>query len=325
LAKVADIPIGIGALAMVKVVIQGLSFVMNAYLTFVSNIVDGAAKAFGWVPGLGGKLKTAADAIRDFRDGATKFFDGAIDKIEEWQSGLLNMNTVVRLKGDIKDLQGKIDKAKKEMESVPKAKQAVLTAKIDQWNRQMIAATVALEKTPDRKRAILTSTINDWTNKLNTAKSQLKSVPTSKRSALLANIADLQSKVRAARAALASVRSKTVSVRVNYYGTGDAALRAKYAQGGIVSRAASGGVRDGRVWVGEQGPELVDLPSGSMVHSAGQSRAMTERAAANNGGNGTMVIQLVIGGRSLGEIMIDPLRTAVWTRGGDVQAVLGRG
>lgn len=315
---------GIGALAMVKIIIQGLSFVVNAYLSFVSTLVDGAAKAFGWVPGIGDKLKGAADAIRGFRDSAVKFFDGAIDKITEWQSGLLNMNTVVRLKGDIKDLQGKIDKAKKEMETVPKEKRAILTAKIDQWNRQMVAATVALERTPDRKRAILTSTINDWTNKLNAAKNQLKSVPTSKRSALLATIADLQSKVRAAKAAIASVQGKTVNVRVNYYGTGDAALRAKYAQGGIVSRAASGGIRDGRVWVGEQGPELVDLPSGSMVHSAGQSRAMTERAAASGGGNGMMTIQLILGTTSLGEIMIDPIRKAVWTRGGDVQAVLGR-
>jgi phage-related tail protein len=182
-----------------------------------------------------------------------------------------------------------------------------------------------LEKTPDRKKAILTSTINDWTNKLNTAKSQLKSVPTSKRSALLANIADLQSKVRAARSALASVQSKTVSVRVNYYGVGDAALRAKYAHGGIVGGAANGGIRDGMVWVGEQGPELVSLPSGSNVIGAGQSRAMAEASSRGGNDGAPMVIQLVIAGHSLGEIMIDPLRKAVWTRGGDVQAVLGRG
>lgn len=316
--------IGIGALQMVKVVVMGLKFMLSAYLTFVSSMVDLAAKAFGWVPGLGGKLKSAADAIRGFRDSATKFFDGAIDKINEWQSGLLNMNVVVRLKGDIKDLQNKIDKAKKEMESVPPEKRAKLLANIDDWNRKMIAATVALERTPDRKKAILTSTITDWTNKLNAAKNQLKSVPTSKRAALLATISDLQSKVRAARAALASVQSKSVTITAYYrkVNAGQAPAYNGYAHGGITG-AAQGGLQNGMTWVGENGPELADLPPGTNILSAGQSRAMVERSN-NSAGNGMLSIQLTIGNNTLGEIMIDPLRKAVWTRGGDVQAVLGR-
>jgi hypothetical protein len=37
---------------------------------------------------------------------------------------------------------------------------------------------------------------------------------------------------------------------------------------------ASGGPASGMTWVGEQGPELVDLPSGSNVHSAAESARM---------------------------------------------------
>jgi hypothetical protein len=37
-----------------------------------------------------------------------------------------------------------------------------------------------------------------------------------------------------------------------------------------------------------------------------------------------MVIQLNIGGTSIGEILIDPLRKSIRHRGGNVQAVLGK-
>ncbi|CAM5434853.1 hypothetical protein SGLAM104S_09027 [Streptomyces glaucescens] len=39
------------------------------------------------------------------------------------------------------------------------------------------------------------------------------------------------------------------------------------ASGGIVGAAASGGLRSNLTWVGEQGPELLDLPAGSRVWS----------------------------------------------------------
>lgn len=44
---------------------------------------------------------------------------------------------------------------------------------------------------------------------------------------------------------------------------------------------------------------------------------------AGGGGGRPIVIQLVMGGNDLGEIMIDPLRKSIRTRGGKVQAVLG--
>jgi hypothetical protein len=45
------------------------------------------------------------------------------------------------------------------------------------------------------------------------------------------------------------------------------------AHGGIVG-AASGGIRSGLTLVGEGGPELADLPPGTMVHPAGTTREM---------------------------------------------------
>jgi hypothetical protein len=98
------------------------------------------------------------------------------------------------------------------------------------------------------------------------------------------------------------------------------------AHGGIIGAQglATGGVSGARqVLVGEQGPELVDLPFGSRVRSNGDTR----RELASGGGGadqGPIVIQLRIGNRELGEVIVDPLRKAVRSRGGNVQAVLGR-
>lgn len=52
----------------------------------------------------------------------------------------------------------------------------------------------------------------------------------------------------------------------------------EFAHGGIPG-AAGGGPRGARTWVGEQGPELVDLPYGSTVHSNGDSMRMAGQAA----------------------------------------------
>ena len=92
---------------------------------------------------------------------------------------------------------------------------------------------------------------------------------------------------------------------------------------GGISGAASGGARGSRTLVGEDGPEILDLPFGSMV----RSNPDTERILAGGGGRGggVTMIDLYIGGRALGRLLIDPLKGEIRTQGGDVQAVLGSG
>lgn len=116
------------------------------------------------------------------------------------------------------------------------------------------------------------------------------------------------------------------------------------AAGGVVGAAASGGVRGGLTWVGEHEPELLQLPAGSRVWSGPDSRrkaretsapwaalASTPRRPAYTGGGAVavggrmLVVQLHVGGRQFGEVVIDPLREAIHHRGGNVQAALGKG
>lgn len=94
------------------------------------------------------------------------------------------------------------------------------------------------------------------------------------------------------------------------------------AHGGIVGSAASGGPRGNLTLVGEQGPEIVNLAPGSRVHSNPDTRRMLGEQG-NGGGGGPLNIVLQIGEKTIGEIVIDPIRRIVRSKGGNVQAALG--
>jgi len=57
-----------------------LKFVVDKFLGFVQTMLDGAAKAFGWVPGLGDKLKGAAKSFGEFRDDVNRKLSGITDQ-----------------------------------------------------------------------------------------------------------------------------------------------------------------------------------------------------------------------------------------------------
>ena len=107
-------------------------------------------------------------------------------------------------------------------------------------------------------------------------------------------------------------------------------------------KKAAGGPASGLTVVGEEGPELLQLPFGSMVHSNGQStrmawesmlnapRGRTGLPAAARGGGGRaqpiIVHQTItLDGRVVAQQIFDPLRAEIAHRGGSVQRSLGRG
>ncbi|MFJ6667409.1 phage tail tape measure protein [Streptomyces sp. NPDC091383] len=116
------------------------------------------------------------------------------------------------------------------------------------------------------------------------------------------------------------------------------ALKGK-ATGGVVGAAASGGLRSNLTWVGEQGPELLDLPAGSRVWSNPDSQRMVQTpwasmlntphralaaapvAAPSADAGQPLVIQVRIGDREFGELWVDAGRKAVRARG-SIQATL---
>jgi hypothetical protein len=105
------------------------------------------------------------------------------------------------------------------------------------------------------------------------------------------------------------------------------------ASGGIIG-AASGGIRSDLTWVGEHGPELLDLPAGARVWSAPDSRRMVRDHWASmlnrpqGGGrqyrptasapvsSQPMVLNVAIGGREFGQLWVDTARREVRGLGG---------
>lgn len=68
------------ASAMWGVIRPVFKFIIDYWMMLVGAVIHGAAAAFGWVPGLGPKLKTAAKAFDTFRDGVNAALSGIHDK-----------------------------------------------------------------------------------------------------------------------------------------------------------------------------------------------------------------------------------------------------
>lgn len=84
---------------------------------------------------------------------------------------------------------------------------------------------------------------------------------------------------------------------------------------------ATGGISGaGLTMMNERGPELVKLPTGSQVYSAGDSARM-----AGQGGGQPIVVQLILDGKVLVEKTVEPMRRFVADRfGGNVQRAYGQ-
>lgn len=63
-----------------RVVLPAIRLMAKQFLDTVGAILTGAAKAFGWVPGVGPKLKRAAAQFKTFRDSVNRTLDGIRDE-----------------------------------------------------------------------------------------------------------------------------------------------------------------------------------------------------------------------------------------------------
>jgi hypothetical protein len=94
------------------------------------------------------------------------------------------------------------------------------------------------------------------------------------------------------------------------------------AHGGIVSKAAAGGVRPSNVVVNDWGAtehgEAIRLPQGSTVIPASMTRSMESRWGTDRGAGqgGLLQVNLVLDGRVLATQLIDPMKGEVRGRGG---------
>ena len=102
-----------------------------------------------------------------------------------------------------------------------------------------------------------------------------------------AQSAATRAKILADIAALRASTLAAINYRIVYTSSGSGTV---YGNDGTVSTfsigRASGGSASGLTWVGERGPELVDLPTGSYVHDNAASMSMARNARKPGGGGG---------------------------------------
>lgn len=188
-----------------------------------------------------------------------------------------------------------------------------------------------MERT-NRKR-VLQADISKWESQLRRARRDLKNTTNQKAEARVrANIADLESKLRRARSQLNSLNGRVARTYVyTTYTDIHTSLKTRQRRhglrtGGVVgamNAAASGGVRQNQTLVGEDGPEIVDLPFGSRVRSNPDTRRLL--GSSRRDVPGPVRLMLESGPSDLDRLLLHVLRRAIRSEGGDVQLVLGRG
>lgn len=160
-------------------------------LDSLGAIVNGAVTAFGWIPGIGPKIKDAAKGFNAFSDLAKKGMDKAGKELNEFVAGALPKLKNNRLRMNISNWSDQIAEAKRQLsdKNLPPSKRAKLLADIKQWQDNIARA----------KRTI------------GGVKGAARKLTVSSNAAAVAG---------AARGAINSVRSRTVTITTHYRITG---------------------------------------------------------------------------------------------------------
>lgn len=136
------------------------------------------------------------------------------------------------------------------------------------WRRAAAETRADLQKIQDKLDRTNTKQLQAQADRATTKLQRLgRQRPTPK---VTAQIADAQRKIDQITAKLRNIPDQYVNVFISELNRDRATANRGKRSGGIAN-AATGGARGGLTWVGEAGPELVRLPSGSSVLSAGDS------------------------------------------------------
>lgn len=316
------------------VLITGLGMVIKAVLFLASAAVDGFTQAFGWIPGLGGKLKSARKHMDDFADSVTKKLFKLGQEARDWGKNMDKANRKRALKVDIAGWKKDLAAAKKDLKDTL-SKKAIkkLQMQIKDWTDKLAKARKDLTTTTKTKaKAKLEGSIKDLEAKIKRAKQLLADQSRRKsKSQIKADISDLSRKIASARRQLNALNGKTAHTyvvtsyqQIRNKGYNGNSATGGHAYGGIIGGMAHGGLSNAMaglrgVLVGEQGPEFVQLPTGSRVRPAGATRAML----SNRSSGGAAQFLFKSSGRRVDDLLLEILREAIHQRGGDPVKVLG--
>lgn len=220
------------------------------------------------------------------------------------------------------------DDFKKAKSSFDSFKESALSG-LDNMAQSAYGFDEALDKVNKKRK--LEADITQWKSQLTRARADLKKTTSQKaESKVRANINDLTRKLAIARGQLADINGRVARTYVyTTYTDIHTSLKTRQRRhglrtGGVVGAAASGGVRNNMTLVGEDGPEIVDLPVGSRVRSNPDTRRLMGQSGGQGGAGGIPTIRIEAGNSKIDQLLLWVLRNAIRSEGGDVQVVLGQ-
>lgn len=305
-------------------------------------MADAASAVLGFVADMLGALREVGvflsnvPGLEEFGQNMVRGLDGAIAKVNEWDQAAQNMAKQVELRADTVQLTQAIDKARAQLNdpNLTKERRAKINAEIRDLEIKKAAAIRALNdpKLTKEYEAQLRANISNLQSRLAQARKELKdpNLTKTRKADLKAEIGQLKANVSIAKSAIASVRGKTVHIRTinetwyrTYYDQRQRLFNGR-AHGGIIG-AQGGGPRSAMTLVGEAGPEIVELPFGSRVIPAGETRNRMAQGDMSPGGGGSVTVEFDFAGATtpLERAVVEVLRKAVRNKGGNVQVVLG--
>ncbi|WP_228988588.1 hypothetical protein [Streptomyces sp. DH8] len=137
------------ALAVFRMVTGGMVSAMG-------GVLHGAASAFGWIPGIGAKLKAADRSFSSFKDSYISGLKSAEAKTREFAAGALPKLEQGKLKMNISNWTSQIETAKAKLKTVPPDKQAKLRAEIGDLQRKVASARASLSSLHDKTVTVTT-------------------------------------------------------------------------------------------------------------------------------------------------------------------------
>lgn len=147
-----------GFIQYLPALVGAAKFMSTILLGAFDAVLGGASAAFGWIPGIGEKLRTATGEFDKFKTGFLTGLQSAEDKTRTFSESVLPRLSENRLKLNISSWESQIAVAKDELKSVPPEKQSKLLAHIDDLERKAAAARAELAAVKDRSVGIYVTT-----------------------------------------------------------------------------------------------------------------------------------------------------------------------
>jgi hypothetical protein len=148
--------------AIASAVLKAGELMLRTYKAIVNGVlsmVSTTLKALGKIPG-NGWAKRAAKDVDGFKNDVNRGFDTAIKKTQDWNSAVQRMPKIVRLKGEISDLQAKIADAKRRLKdkNLTDPQKAKIRAEISQLEASVARAKARLNSVQSRTVTITVAT-----------------------------------------------------------------------------------------------------------------------------------------------------------------------